>query len=279
MVYHTVYILLCGPFLSKHPHDTKKNQNPSPSFPLKDQTPENTIACKASTVSLSSARAMCLTAQKYRQAFGSFKLSPITPTHSILSAALTIIDSGCSSGPPLSGTDTEDNSSSSSSSDPSRTTALALCLQVLRELSTSWNIAKRTGRNLEKLYCQKLNCAAEPGLAAPTEGQSAGSQGRDQAGVAGLSQNTEPPTVDPPMDMGSMSTLPASPQLNDPYIDSFTIPAYDGVPDGSNDYNIEWPNSGDLFANSLGFAFSPDCLPSDYNIFDTLNQVYLEEMW
>jgi hypothetical protein len=76
-----------------------------------------------------------------------------------------------------------------------------------------------------------------------------------------------------------MSTQPAYLLLDDPYIDSFTIPAYDGVPVGNNDYNTELPNSDNLFANNLGFAFSPDCLPSDYNIFDALNQMYLEEMW
>lgn len=40
-----------------------------------------------------------------------------------------------------------------------------------------------------------------------------------------------------------------------------------------------FPTSDEVFANNLGFAFSPDCLPSDYNMFDTLNQMYLEETW
>ncbi|KAJ5625387.1 hypothetical protein N7510_001696 [Penicillium lagena] len=266
MVYHTVYILLCGPFLSKHPHVTEKNQNPSPLPPSKTKPPRTSSLAKQAQ-------------SKYRQVFGSFRLSPITPTHSILSAALTIIDSGCSASPSLPGTGTGDSSSSCSSPGPSRTTALALCLQVLRELSTSWNIAKRIGRNLEKLYCQKLNCAAEPGLAALTEGHGAGSRDPGQDGVAGLSPNTDPPEADRSMDLGSMSTQPASLLLNDPYINSFTIPAYDGLVTGNNDYNTDLPNSGDRFANNLGFAFSPDCLPSDYNIFDTLNQMYLEEMW
>lgn len=38
-------------------------------------------------------------------------------------------------------------------------------------------------------------------------------------------------------------------------------------------------SSDELFAQNLGFAFEPDCLPSDYNMFDTLNQMYLEETW
>lgn len=43
--------------------------------------------------------------------------------------------------------------------------------------------------------------------------------------------------------------------------------------------NFGVPSTDELFANNLGFAFSPDCLPSDYNMFDTLNQMYLEETW
>jgi hypothetical protein len=217
---------------------------------------------------------MCLVAQKYRQTFGSFHLSPITPTHSILSAALTIIDSGCSSSPSPQGAEDE---SASCSRGPSRTTALALCLQVLRELSTSWNIAKRIGRNLEKLYCQKLSCVVDAASPAMTE-RGDSSEGDDQ-GVVGLSHRDDPPTVDPFMDLGINPTQPTSFRLSDSDINSFNFPAYEGVPDGSNDYNTELLTSGDLFANNLGFAFSPDCLPSDYNIFDTLNQMYLEEMW
>ena len=36
-----------------------------------------------------------------------------------------------------------------------------------------------------------------------------------------------------------------------------------------------FPNQDEAF----GYAFSLDSLPSDYNMFDTLNQMYLEESW
>lgn len=39
------------------------------------------------------------------------------------------------------------------------------------------------------------------------------------------------------------------------------------------------PNHNELFVNNLGFAFSADSLPSDYTMFDTLNQMYSENMW
>lgn len=54
------------------------------------------------------------------------------------------------------------------------------------------------------------------------------------------------------------------------------VPAFDGV---SMDVLQKLPNSAELFASGHGFAFSPDCLPSDYNMFETLNQMYLEETW
>jgi hypothetical protein len=46
----------------------------------------------------------------------------------------------------------------------------------------------------------------------------------------------------------------------------------------ANEFGIA-PSPDEHFANNLGFAFSADSLPSDYNMFDTLNQMYLEDMW
>lgn len=54
------------------------------------------------------------------------------------------------------------------------------------------------------------------------------------------------------------------------------VPLFDGV---NMDVLQNLPISAELFASGHGFAFSPDCLPSDYNMFDTLNQMYLEETW
>lgn len=54
------------------------------------------------------------------------------------------------------------------------------------------------------------------------------------------------------------------------------VPAFEGM---NMDVLQNLPSSAELFASGHGFAFTPDCLPSDYNMFDTLNQIYLEETW
>lgn len=54
------------------------------------------------------------------------------------------------------------------------------------------------------------------------------------------------------------------------------VPAFEGL---NMDVLQNHPSSAELFASGHGFAFTPDCLPSDYNMFDTLNQMYLEDTW
>lgn len=76
-----------------------------------------------------------------------------------------------------------------------------------------------------------------------------------------------------------LALLPANPMSA--YPDSApgqqpSVPTFDGL---NMDALQNLPHSSELFASGHGFAFSSDTLPSDYNMFDTLNQMYLEETW
>ncbi|KAJ5085126.1 hypothetical protein N7532_009897 [Penicillium argentinense] len=279
MVYHTAFILLCGPFISKHTHGSEKNETGKQKFHEEKKTSDHSRTEKALASCGSSIRAMCIVIQKYRQTFGNFKLSAITATYCTLSAALTIIENCCTM---------ENKTKPSPSEDGQRSisphVAVGLCLQVLRELSTSWNIAKRIGRNLEKLYTQRFG--SDHVLSPPQKCDFAAYEVASKLAGADVSWDVNAPpleTFDGFFDAKNM--LPEnslSLNFDDPvtaqnaYLDRMTAPAFD------NAYPVSlanFPNSDELFANNLGFAFSPDCLPSDYNMFDTLNQMYLEEMW
>ncbi|CAG7945280.1 unnamed protein product [Penicillium nalgiovense] len=279
MVYHTVYILLCVPFLSNNPANQEAS-NPADSHSQQNSShKESEHACKqkAMAICANSSRGMCIVAQKYRQTFGSFKLSPITATHCMLSAASIIIEKCCVD-PSM-----KFEAGNQGPRGPSSQAAVGLCLQVLQELSTSWNIAKRIGRNLEKLYCQRLNCdinhmpPAPPlecnGLCTSTY------QPADMDGYLGPVAPTEPLNgpLDP-KDLHVQNTLLAPL----PNIDWFDAPASSSTHQHDNNSLVghgSAPNPDEVFINNLGFAFSANCLPSDYNMFDTLNQMYLEDIW
>ncbi|KAL4814303.1 fungal-specific transcription factor domain-containing protein [Aspergillus spinulosporus] len=124
MVYHTTRILLAKPFITrKHPETDRE------------------AVSTALTASRESARAICLTAQKYRHVFGGFQKSPITATHCTLSAALVL----------LAEAEAEAKTSLVSPAIVSLKNKLNLCLAVLDELSKSWTPAKYIARNLRKL--------------------------------------------------------------------------------------------------------------------------------
>ncbi|KAL4749961.1 hypothetical protein BDW72DRAFT_204295 [Aspergillus terricola var. indicus] len=124
MVYHTTRILLAKPFITrKHPETDREAVN------------------IALTASRESARAVCLTAQKYRHVFGGFQKSPITATHCTLSAALVL----------LAEVEAEAKTSLVSPAIAPLKNKLKLCLTVLDELSKSWSPAKYIARNLRKL--------------------------------------------------------------------------------------------------------------------------------
>lgn len=124
MVYHTTRILLAKPYITRKQPET-------------DREAVNI----ALTASRESARAICLTAQKYRHVFGGFQKSPITATHCTLSAALVL----------LAEVEAEAKKSLVSPAIASLKNKLNLCLTVLDELSNSWSPAKCIARNLRKL--------------------------------------------------------------------------------------------------------------------------------
>jgi len=277
MVYHTVCILLCVPFLSNH-SDTQDVSNPTDPH-AQQKVSQDGCKQKAMTICSNSARAMCIVAQKYRQTFGSFKLSPITPTHSMLSAALIIIEKCCVDPTMKNGTGNQ------TLRGPSPQAAVGLCLQVLRELSTSWNIAKRIGRNLEKLYCQRLDCDIDHMPPAPSLECNVPcalpSQPADLNVCAGYTVPQSEPNhcLLDPKDLHLQNALLTPPLAN---LNWFDVPTSRNIHEDNmnSTYGVgAAPNPDELFVNNLGFAFSADSLPSDYNMFDTLNQMYLEDMW
>lgn len=253
-------------------NSTHKNQsqtNGEKTTPDHSRTQEAISSCSASV------RSMCILVQKYKQTFGSFRLSPITATHCTLSAALIIIERCCS----------VDNKQPrrSPSDDPHRAlsphAAAGLLLQVLRELSTPWNIAKRIGRNLEKVYCQRFGADHLP--SPPQTFDTVGSG--DAAGLINYStllDATAAPPFEPHDGIFNTNML-----FEDPFSlhrQGPLVPGPDPVPtfDSGHAETVPYfPPSSETFANNMGFAFSPDCLPSDYNMFDTLNQMYLEDTW
>lgn len=121
MIYHTARMLLAKPFIMR-----------GNSHPSKNQTGCKTIDL-ATSICRESARAICLVAQRYRQVFGGFHLSPISATHCTLSATLVLLGE-------------RENLIL-----PSHKNKLSLCLTVLDELSKSWHPARLIGHNLRKL--------------------------------------------------------------------------------------------------------------------------------
>jgi hypothetical protein len=277
MVYHTTFLLLCGPFLSGNP--PPKNEEPNKSSEQHETSPENLTSQKALTACCASIRSMISVAQKYRQTFGSFKLSPVTATYCTLSAALIIIEKCCS---------LENYGKPSPPEESVRTlsphAAAGLFFQVLRELSTSWNIAKRIGRNLEKVYCDRFgqHIPSPPSDYCPPPCPIA-TQPMDsnQALVSGIIPMQAFDAFFDPKSLTIEDPIPRRPEDQIPVYAENVLgqqfgPTFDGV---NMDLLQNLPNSAELFASGHGFAFSPDCLPSDYNMFDTLNQMYLEETW
>lgn len=279
MVYHQAVILLCCPFV------TVNAQSPTPpkgetvqhSPQSNDKQQPNSRYAKGLSSCSNSIRVMCCIAQRYRQTFGSFKLSPITATHCTLSTALMLIELCCAAKPVAKHSPTDDGPQ------PHRLpphAAVALCFQVLRELSTSWNIAKRIGRNLERVYIQRYG--SEHLAFMPKDGE-----GNGQVLVQEPKSTSAGKFTIPNLEMFD-DILNARPFLaEDPTQAGLEIPVtFDQLPNFSrpgipamalhSPGDIQnFPNQDEIF----GYAFSLDSLPSDYNMFDTLNQMYLEESW
>ncbi|KAJ5310874.1 uncharacterized protein N7443_003335 [Penicillium atrosanguineum] len=275
MVYHTAYLLLCEPFMKEHYSSDDASNTTSP---VESKVGKNSCESlrleKAISSCCASVRSMVIIAQKYRQMFGSFKLSPITATHCILSAGLIIVEKCCS-------LDYSQLKQSSGDDVPRMLpphAAAGLCFQVLRELSTSWNIAKRIGCNLEKVYIQRYGVDHLPPLVQVgdpiTEPRSVGPDGPWEPGIPPLHAfegvfDVQNGKFEDPLSLHLENPFahPHNPNMNQLHDQPF---------DGTQQ---SLPTLDELFAHNLGVAFTPDCLPSDYNMFDTLNQMYLEETW
>jgi hypothetical protein len=89
MVYHTSIIMLAKPFLVQRqrlPTESPSTESQSKTESHIDQTAE-----RAAKLCMDAAREICLLSEQYRKIFGSFRQSPVTPTHCTLSAALFLI--------------------------------------------------------------------------------------------------------------------------------------------------------------------------------------------
>lgn len=150
MVYSTACILLARPYLA--PATTPTNSATESANTMDPKFQEDFQ--KADILLQTSAKQICSTARKYRRVFGSFRRSPITATHCTLSAALVFLRNAKS----RSVVDNTDMPSYGSSTDD-----IKLCLDVLDELSTSWDTARRIRLNLLKLVKKSRTTAVDVG--------------------------------------------------------------------------------------------------------------------
>ncbi|KAJ5700888.1 transcriptional regulator family: Fungal Specific TF [Penicillium malachiteum] len=134
MVYHTACILLAMPFLNKHsifPHEHSGGSDHH------QQTRQPNIVNQATAKLGNSAQQICSLGRSYRQVYGSFRLSAITPTHCTLTAAVALLRIY---------PDGSKHGANSQLQDD-----LTVCLEVLDELSVAWNVASKLRRNLVQL--------------------------------------------------------------------------------------------------------------------------------
>lgn len=174
MVYSTACILLARPYLAPAAATNsgmKTANTVDPKFKEDSQ--------KADVLLQTSAKQICSTARKYRRVFGSFRRSPITATHCTLSAALVFLRSAKAR--PVAATTGEPSSSFN-------TDDIRLCLDVLDELSTSWDTARRIRLNLLKLVkkARTTDADTDQGLPLSLEDEKThgdGSLGKDLEGL------------------------------------------------------------------------------------------------
>lgn len=154
MVYSTACILLARPYLAPTAATTSSGMIPANTVDPKFEEDFQ----KADVLLQTSAKQICSTGRKYRRVFGSFRRSPITATHCTLSAALVFLRSAKArsvldkTGEPTSSFNTDD---------------IRLCLDVLDELSTSWDTARRIRLNLLKLIKKSRTTDTDAGQGLP----------------------------------------------------------------------------------------------------------------
>lgn len=210
MVYSTACILLARPYLAPATAATSSGRE---QINASDPKVGGDFQ-KAEILLQNSAKQICSTARKYRRVFGSFRQSPITATHCTLSAALVFLRGTTA----RSGDDATGQPSSSCNTDDIR-----LCLDVLDELSTSWDTARRIRLNLLKLIKKPRTTDNEADQGFPIaleEEKCHGGGSLDksfehlQPSGSTTSQyqpwDDHPQTGDDPQIKGMMDTMPAS---------------------------------------------------------------------
>ncbi|KAJ5464106.1 hypothetical protein N7475_007241 [Penicillium sp. IBT 31633x] len=126
MVYYTSIILLAKPFLPKRSARSRTHTIPSPMI--------DEATTRAASLCMEAARDICLLGKRYREAFGSFRRSPLTATHCTLSAALMIL---CNLG--------------GGKSHNADIDLVESCLVTLSELSDSWMPTQRYCRSFMRV--------------------------------------------------------------------------------------------------------------------------------
>ncbi|KAK1977324.1 hypothetical protein LZ30DRAFT_265898 [Colletotrichum cereale] len=129
MVYHTCCILLFKPFLIR----------PKEALAV----PKTETVKRSEELCVESAKRICHAGKKYRQVFGSFRKSPISATHCILTATLVLIQYA------------RPDPEFANTGRPCCTLYIEACLEILSELSTSWKPACRMRVDLIKYLYQK----------------------------------------------------------------------------------------------------------------------------
>ncbi|KAF4543796.1 Zn(II)2Cys6 transcription factor [Lasiodiplodia theobromae] len=167
MVYHTSFILLMKPFLAKDQPEEAQSAERSD------------MAKKAAAICHEASRQMILVARKYQHLYGSFRKSPVTATHCSLSAALTLMHISKLNGEEV------------PKANSKHARMIEACLEVLQELSTSWDIARRLRENLVKLYEQF--CGSEGSL---NQAAQSGASGNVEKTIDHVSQLTSPAADD-----------------------------------------------------------------------------------
>lgn len=208
MVYSTACILLARPYLAPAASINNGGMNSTNSV---DEKFEGDFK-KADVLLQTSAKQICSTARKYRRVFGSFRRSPITATHCTLSAALVFLRSAKTRAV----LDTSGEPSSSFNTDDIR-----LCLDVLDELSTSWDTARRIRLNLLKLIKKSRTTDTDAGQELSlsledykTYGERSLGKDPDNLQAAGSTSSQYQPWGNPPQgdeDQQSQSMLDAVP--------------------------------------------------------------------
>ncbi|KAK1970068.1 nitrogen assimilation transcription factor nirA [Colletotrichum sublineola] len=175
MVYHTCCILLFKPFLIR-PKEAPAG-------------PKTETVKRAEELCVESAKRICQAGKKYKQVFGSFRKSPISATHCILTATLVLIQYA------------RPDPEFANTGRPCCTLYIEACLDFLRELSTSWKPACRMRANLIKYLYQKYPERIPNSLLQSERKNFATLAGRDTENVSVHQQQTLEQTLCPLMNV------------------------------------------------------------------------------